>query len=286
MSVYSVNGVELNEVYDVNGGSLDTAYDVDGNIIFESIPPDLIVMSYNVQDYRGINAQQTMQDLIISKYNADIIGIQEFSTSSTIPTVGVNMLDDYPYVEKSNHKNYLGIASKYALSNVSAVDFTNQDPQDASQYNETRAYMIAEFTIGGKTITLLNTHLCYLTQSVKFQQMAELFALAESKEYVIILGDFNAFCEEIGDTEYNNMFKPFVDAGYNLANCTPNKGITNTFTGATSATSLADFTSPPDNIITSSNIQIRNVIYDLTKLSYLNGSSIDHIPVIAGLNIT
>lgn len=286
MSVYNVNGAELNEVYDVNGGSLDIAYDVNGNIIFEAIPPDLIVMTYNVQDYKGINAQQTMQDLIISKYDADIVGIQEFSSTATTPTVGVNMFEDYSSVVKSNHKNYLGIASNITLSNVSSVDYTNQDPEDASRYSETRAYMIAEITVNGKTITLINTHLCYLTQSVKFQQMAELLALAETKDYVIILGDFNAFCEEIGDTEYNNMFKPFVDAGYNLANCTPSKGITNTFCGATSATSLADFTSPPDNIITSSNIQIRNVIYDLTKLSYLNGNSIDHIPVIAGLKVT
>lgn len=286
MAIYNANGIEISSAYDVHDNALDFAYDVDGNIIFETIPPELIVMSYNVQDYKGINAQQTMQDLIISTYNADIVGIQEFSSTATTPTVGVNMFADYSEVVKSNHKNYMGIASNIPLSNVSSVDYTNQDPEDASRYNETRAYMIGEITVNGKTITLINTHLCFLTQSIKFQQMAELFTLAETKDYVIIFGDFNAYCEEIGDTEYNNLFKPFVDAGYNLANCTPIRGITNTYTGATSATSLADFTSPPDNIITSSNIQIRNVIYDLTKLSYLNGNSIDHIPVIAGLKIT
>ena len=145
--------------------------------------------------------------------------------------------------------------------------------------------MMADITVGGKTITWINTHLCYLTQSVKFLQMAEVLALAETKDYVIITGDFNSMAETINDTEYTNMFKPFVDAGYNLANCTLERGFTKTWTDSVTATSLSDFSTTTDNIITSSNIQIQSVIYDVTKLSYLDGNKIDHIPLIAELVI-
>jgi endonuclease/exonuclease/phosphatase family metal-dependent hydrolase len=285
MAVYNKSGNEINNIYGVDGSQLSQAYDIDQNELLDTSV--LKVMTYNVQYFNNINAQTDMQVAIINNNNADVVGIQELRsyTPSTMPTVGVTMFEPYKYMQFSEHNNKIGYASKRALSNVVCADFTNQDPRDLSTYNETRAYMKCKINVAGKPITWINTHLCFLTQSYKFLQMAEIFDLAEAENYVIITGDFNSFCEEIGDTEYNNMFKQFVDAGYNLANCTPERGVTKTWTDAVTASSISEFTSSCDNIITSSNIDIENVSYDLTKLSYLNGTMIDHVPVVTTLRI-
>lgn len=287
MAVYNKSGNEINVVYGIDGTQLLNAYSYDGEQVF----PDesaFKVMTYNVQFFNGINSQSALQTAIINKYTPDIIGMQELGTysASNLPAVGSAMLADYPTKQFSNHKNKVLIASKdYTLSNIVIADFVNQDPEDMSQYSETRAYMKADITVNGKTVTFINTHLCYLTQSVKWQQMGELFSIAEQCEYAIITGDFNSGAMTAESDDYIHMYKPFVDAGYNLANNSPQAGFTNTFTTATTASSLSDLTTAPDTIITTGNIDINSVVFDTTKFSYLNGSSIDHIPVVAYLSI-
>ena len=284
MAIYDTFGNDIHSAFRKNGGSLSSAYDVNGGLVFSNYEPDLTVMTYNVQWFTKINSQQAMQQAIIDEYDADIIGLQELSTNGSVPSLGRTVLSDYT-LRLSNHKNYMAFASKITLSNVVIADFVNQDPVDASEYNETRAYMMADISVGGKTVKWINTHLAPNTASYRYLQMAEVFDLAEQSEYVVITGDFNCLCGEIGDAEYVNMVKPFVDAGYNVANCTQSHGITKTWTNKTSVTSLADFTYPTDNIIVSSNINILDIIYDLTKLSYQNGQPLDHVPIIARLLI-
>lgn len=262
---------------------LPEAYNVDGNAIH---PDTVTLMTYNVQMWNGINSQAAMQNAIIAKYKPDLIGMQELANVTTLPTIGQNMLSDYQVKQLSNHKNKIMLVTKdKPLSNLVIADFEHQDPEDATRYNETRAYMKADITINGKTVTLINTHLCYLTPSVMYQQMAEVFALAEQCERVILFGDFNTPAITEQSDGYINMYKQYVDAGYNLANNSPAAGFHNTFTNATSATSLADLTSAPDTIIVSGNIEIVDVVFDTTKFSYLNGSTIDHIPVVARVRL-
>ena len=283
MGIYSKDGTRVIAGFDVNGDSINAAYNISGDIVF---PEEFAikVMTYNVQWFTGINSQLAMQQKIINDNNADIIGVQELTQNGTISQVGRTVLAPYQYQQLSNHKNYIGMMSKIPLSNVVVADFEVQDPSDMSQWGETRAYMTAEITVGGKTITWINTHLC-LTASYRYQQMQEVFNMMQSKEYAIATGDFNiGSYSSTSESAYANMIKQFADAGYNVANNRPN-GHTNTYTGATSATSLAEFTKPHDDIITSGNIRIVDVKFDTTKLSYLNGSSIDHIPIIVGLVI-
>lgn len=280
MPSYDLEGYELNSAYDIDGLTLEEAYDIDGNPLGHSFR----VMTYNVQRFQGINAQQTMQDVIIGKYQPNIIGMQELGSGS-LGTVGVNMLEDYGTKQLSSHNNKVMMVAKDSLNNYSTADFTNQDPKDAQLYGETRAYQKATITVNGKSIVWINTHLCFNTQSVKWQQMGEIFTMAEQEEYCIITGDFNAYCTSVSDSDYTNMYKPFVDAGYNLANCTAEQGFMKTWTDSTTATSTAQMTYPTDNIITTGNIDILSVVYDPTKFSYLNGSAVDHIPVIAYLKI-
>lgn len=237
------------------------------------------IMSYNVYCFGGINAQTDVQKKIFAKQNAKIVGMQELSTSRHINNVGQAALADYPYKYMSAHKAFLGFASKYALENIRCKDFRTQDPQDMTQYGQTRAYMMADLSIGGKKITLINAHLAFLTLDIKFQQMRELLEVARQQEYSILVGDFNCFMTSPNDMEYTNMFKPFADAGFHFANC--KDGITKTWTDKTAPKSLSDFTYPTDNIITSPNIVIKKVYYDTNKLKHPNGCEMDHIPMTA-----
>ena len=237
----------------------------------------LKVMTYNVQWFSGINNQLAMQEKIVSKYHAPIICLQELTTTGKISSVGKTALADYKYQYQSDHKNYLGIASQYKLKNVRSRDFRHQDPEDMERYGETRAYMTAVLEIDGKRIKLINTHLCFRTPEVKYQQMREIFSSAKRAEYAIITGDFNYF------VEYEEMYKQFADAGFHLANC-GTKAV-KTWTEKANPKRLSQFTYPTDNIITSGNIRIKKAMFDRTKLKYENGDPVDHIPVVARLYI-
>lgn len=243
----------------------------------------LKIMTYNVLCFNRINKQPEMQKEIMDAYNAKVIAMQELSTSGKINDVGQYALADYPYQYLSKHKAFLGFASKLKLKNVRAYDFRNQDRKDMELYGQTRAYHIAKLETGGKTITLINAHLCFHTQEIKFKQMRELFKLAQRHENVVLTGDFNCFMSTKGDAEYNGMYKRFIRAGYHMANCEDK--ITKTWTDKTEPKSLKQFTYPTDNIIVSPNIVISKVYYNRTKLRHPNGWPMDHIPVVAMLHI-
>ena len=246
-----------------------------------------VVMSYNVMWFKDINSQQDMQNEIIAKYHPDIIGMQELRNYSTLPTVGAVMLAGYQYKQFSNHDNKdLFVSKSLPLSNFSTADFTNQDPEDMTQYGETRSYMKADIVVNGKTITWFNAHLCFLTRSVKWQQMSELFTMAQNCEYAILTGDFNSYPMTVDSEEYTGMYKPFVDAGYKVLNCSPAYGFQNTYTSASNPNSLADLTHPHDSIIVSSNITVTDVVFDTTKFNYkMPSKQFDHIPMVAYLQI-
>lgn len=238
---------------------------------------NLKVMTYNVQWFTKINSQLSMQKEIFDRNEAQIIGLQELSTDGKVNRVGKAALAGYPILCLSDHKNYLGIASQYVLKNIRSHDFKHQDPEDMARHGETRAYITARLEIGGKTVTLINTHLCYLTPDVKYQQMKEIFDVAMRHKCVIITGDFNCF------GEYEQMYRQFVAAGFRLADC--DAKVTKTWTEKPNPKYLGQFTYPTDNIIVSPNIRIKKVRYDKTKLKYPDGNPMDHIPIVATLQI-
>lgn len=292
MSIYNINGTEIFSAHNYSGTLLNQAYDINDNPLFGGDPPipsepvkqSITIMSYNVQWFTGINSQTVMQQNIINTYNPSIIGLQELTTDGVIPAVGRSVLANYPYTQLSNHKNYLGIASKLPLYNITIADFVSQDPDDMTRFNETRAYIKAYFDFNGKQICLINTHLA-LTRSYIYNQINEIFNLAENEEYVIITGDFNTGFSSFSTEFYENTFKQFVDAGYNLVNNSPDVGITNTYSGSKTVSSLAEMSTNPDSIIVSGNIEVEERIFDTIKFTYLNGDIFDHLAVIAKLLI-
>ena len=278
MAVYDLNGNEIISVYDVNGNALTQAYDIDANPLLNLDPVDLTIMTYNVQRFSGLNANETMQNEIISTYDADIIGLQELGTS-TMPDVGTRVLSDYPYIYLGIQTNKSGIASKHVLSNVTANTFVNQG-------GETRGYQKSYFTVGGRTVCWINAHLATSSnESAKVAQAGELFNMVQNEEYFIITGDFNTGGGYTTDApEYTTIMKQFIDAGYHSANYSNQHGFYKTWINGKTAESSGAAT---DQIITSANITIDTVILDTIKISYADGTqNIDHIPLVAEVTIS
>lgn len=272
--IYDINGNQLTNAYDINGNLLTQAYDLEGNPLMEDepTPPTPIqsnfkVMSYNVQYWGGMNANTEMLQTIINTYDVDVIGTQEGSG-----TAGGGLFSDYGYSEASGN---LSLISKYALGDFVAANYTDGR----------RGYIKAYIQFNGKRICIIDTHLETGFESVnKIAEAQQLFELVQNEDYFIITGDFNTTCKSVNAYHYNVIYKQFVDAGYHLANCSNQHGFIDTWTDGTS---VNDVWFPTDNIITSANIDIVNVIADTLKVDVAaqTGQSIDHLPVIACLAI-
>ena len=280
--IYDIFGNTLTAVYDIDGSQLPQAYDIEGNPLIDDPPitSDLVVMSYNVQWFTGLNSDKTMQQTILNTYNPDIIGFQEFQRDylSNIPTLATELLsDDYPSLNMGNYGNKNAIASKYQMSDFTTIPHTTQTMDGQS-------YSTANITFNGKQIMLLDAHLTTSTyESTKVEQAQEVFEALQGHEYFILTGDFNTVCKSVNDTEYTTIMKQFVDAGYNVANCSAQHGFIDTWTGGKT---LQDTWYPCDHIITSSNISINTVIADMLKVETSAGQqTIDHIPLIAYLTV-
>lgn len=276
MAVYNVYGQDISNTYDLNGDLLEQAYDINENPLIPTNPNELVVMTYNVQKFEGLNGNLQMQDDILSEYDPLIIGLQELGTA--MPSSGNTVLRNYPYIDLGTQVNKTGLASKCILNDAVSVNF-------ATQASETRGYQKAYFTFNEKTICWINTHLETSSyESVKVAQAREIFNLVQNESYFIITGDFNTVCKSVNDTEYTTIMKQFIDAGYQSANCSLQHGFINTWTDGNSLNSTWY---PCDHIITSSNIDIDDVIDDQTKVEVaaLTGQTIDHIPLIAFLTV-
>lgn len=277
MAVYNVEGNSINTIYGNSGSALIQAYDINGNPLISVSPVSFTVMTFNVQWFTEINSDETLLEEIFNAYDADIVGLQEVRTGNgNIPEPGKTVLEArYDYIYQGNQNNKTAIASTISLSNVSANLFSVGS----------RGYQKAYFTVGGRTICWINTHLETSSyESQKVAQAQEVFNLVQNENYFIITGDFNTVCKSVNDTEYTTIMKQFVDAGYNCANCTEQHGFIDTWTSGSTAIGTWY---PCDHIITSPNISINTVIADTTKIDVASqtSQSIDHLPLIAYLTI-
>jgi endonuclease/exonuclease/phosphatase family metal-dependent hydrolase len=279
MSIYNVNGNMTASAYDVDGSAVSAVYDVNGNRI-DSDPVseyDFIVMTYNVQKQGQLNTP-AIQSEIINLYKPDIIGMQEFRT------VEDGRYNDYPYSINSSAllQNYDGMLSKYPLYDGGSSLFTHA-------YADPSGYNYSWFDFEGTSIFWINLHLSpYGTDYTTYRQAEiqdEIIPLLQGKTRFIVTGDFNSITvSDATSAEYIALYKPFLDIGCNLANLSTEFGYHNTWTDA-KALEGAVWTKL-DTIITSSNIDIVDMVIDETKLKYLNGvNEIDHLPVVAFLKI-
>ena len=284
MSVYDLNENILTSVYANDGNEIDTAYDMDGNVVFSKRPieSDIRIMSYNVQKWKYINEIKEIQDVAFGYYDADIIGIQEWGNGGTIGDKSAqNYIADFGYPNiyiTTLDVNHKGIASKIGMTDMTEVVY--------SQNIERRSYTKSYFTCKGKQIAFFNTHTDYqYNNSIKYAQVQELLQAVSNEEYFILTADLNTTCSTKQEIEYTTIVFPFIQAGYNVANSPNNTNLIWTFYSGKTAETSGQIT-PPDNIITSSNIDIIDVFVDTTKLTNNpTDYGIDHIPLIADIAI-
>lgn len=281
MAVYDIDGNPISPVYGTGGSALENAYDINGNSLKET--PDIVVMTYNPQGFTKINSQSSLLTALIGEYDPDIVGIQEAGWSNDWTSDATPFISGFTNKHRSSDlTNPNGILSKLSWANVSEIQFSYTD-------EETWGYSKCYITVGGKTVAWYNTHLTWAgtatAQEGRRLQTAQLLADAEQETYVIVTGDFNVWGYTFNSVDYVNVFKPWTDAGYKMANFDKSTHCIPTYTDATTASSIMDFTDGCDNIIISQNIDFVDVWFDDTKLDYLDGNPIDHIPVVATLKL-
>lgn len=273
MSVYDKSGNPLSACYDKSGNALERAYNINGNAVFE--PKSLNVMTFNIQRWSGLNGRADLMQSIFADSEPILVGLQECGNSGT----GGYVPGTFAYGQSATGAtNPSGI-----MAQVPYEDFTSHT---YSKSVETRGYSKCYVAINGKRIAWFNTHLEYyntITDSrypIHVLEMGEIFDAVQQEETFILTGDFNVLCKNKNEQAYTDTIKQFVDAGYHMANWTDETGFVDTwFNGSTVEGSTQKY--PCDNIITSADISLSNIVYNQRKL--MAGGTIDHIPITATL---
>lgn len=288
MSVYNKSGEPLLSVYSKSGDALARAYNASGNQIYPNGPISLRIMSYNVGEWYygdGDNVPADKDELyyalqngMIQRNDPDVLCIQEYwKIFSKTGRTALSMLQQYfPYIhEEGGASGYYGhcVCSKYPISNYTVRKYTD---------NNQRYYDSCTVTVNGIPITIVNTHLD-LTQAKRDLEIQELISYLRTQNRFVACGDYNTgitpTSANVESTAYINNVKPFIDAGFNTANF-GNFGFLLTCVDRNNQTHYY-----LDNIYTSGNISVSDAYVDDTKLSDLIDDPIDHMPLVADIEL-
>lgn len=285
--IYDINGNALSAAYDLNGDSLQSAFNISGENVFSAQPLTLKVMSYNVGGWyigSGSNvptAQKeeyiALQTGMIEDNDPDVLCIQEYLADFAADgTSALTMLQSlFPYVHAVTSGTYFGraICSKYPITNYVERTYTAEP---------SRYYDSCTITVNGIPLTCVNTHLG-LTQANRDSEISQLIAYLQTLDRFVACGDYNTMITpdsaNTSSTAYINNVKPFVDAGFNTANF-GEFGFLLTCVDRSSEEHLY-----LDNIYSSENIAIVNAYVDETKLTDAINDPIDHMPLIATVEL-
>ena len=252
----------------------------------QSIQKDniLTVMTYNADRFSLVNANEEMHSIILEKYGVDIVGIQEYRETINNNSIFTNVFTDYKYHhENSIIPNPSGIVSKKKLFSVHDYLFTNQskDEESPTEYVEIRGYTKSYIYVNGKKICWINTHID-LNETTRYLQLAELKNIMLSEEYAILTGDLNT--SKIIDStspEWEKAIKPFLDSGIKCANNNDTYGYNWTWADLNFTK-----TAKVDNIIVTPNIDFVEVVFDKTRMDYINSTDVpEHNPIIVKLRV-
>lgn len=282
--IYSKDGSAIWSAYDKNGQEIDAAYNVSGSKVFANA---LKVMTYNVGGWyigsgRNVPAADkskfyALQTGMIEANDPDVLVIQEYLANfSDDGTSALTMLQGlFPYVHAKTSGTYFGraICSKYPITGYTERTYT----QENSRY-----YDSCTITVNGTAITFVNTHLG-LTQENRTAEITELISYLSTLTRFVACGDYNTTINENDLTTRSEAYienvKPFIDAGFH----TVNYGVSGfLMTHINPSTEIEYYI---DNEYTSSNIEVLEAYVDDTKLDELPVTQIDHMPLIALLQI-
>ena len=290
MAIYDASGTQLYSAYDASGTELLNAYDANGNVIFTSDPLSLKVMTYNVGGWytgRGYSVPSewdseyyALQNGILDEYKPDILCIQEYRDAFTTGgRTALSVLNPYfDYIQTDRGTNdYMGhaVCSKYPIISVTDHRYTNENG---------RYYMDAVINVNGQQVHVICTHLS-TDQAKRKVQAKELFDYVQTLDSFMACGDYNTtYADSTAGEEYTDVYLQYINAGYNLANCSEQHGFNYTFFSPTSLLWRC-----LDNIITSADIAINSITVDQTKVEHPISEDpnwlIDHLPLIAEVTI-
>lgn len=291
MSIYDINGQLLDSCCDVSGNNLESAYDLDADIVFpDSLTNELNVLSYNVGSFytEATPTPNSLSDIFFNRNygifedsNSYIAGLQEsyryignYDSTTLLNNFYRHIYSDYTVYASGDHS--LSVCCKSKCYNVETVEFGTDG----------RYYQKAYFYYKGKRICFLNTHLS-LNKEIRNREFLELLRAAENEQYFIITGDFNFSVKSVNDEEYNNSIKVALDMGYNSAQNA--QSLIKTYYNGNTVETSSGTGAVVDNIITSSNIRIKNVRANTVKLT--DGICpeynihIDHLPLVATVEV-
>lgn len=246
----------------------------------------LTLMTYNCGGYYLGTGTSVPTDYVtqfeeilrsIATNNCDVMCIQEHHHYFSDDITAESILSDYydSFFENGGDTGFGGrlTATRKTVSSSTCWSFSQQSNQGNC--------LETVINIPEKDVHILSVHLDWADQARQESQVQELIKWASDKEYFVICGDFNSVCYDVHDLDYISVIKPFLDLGYNSANCS-RFGFIPTFYVVGN---LANGSSL-DQIITSNNITIRKVWTD--KIKYGNsyvGDRVDHLPLCAELVI-
>ena len=198
-------------------------------------PSKLRVVSYNIGHFSGgvsqnssITASNYAAKLaayraVVADFDADVLGIEEFSHVFGINTLGANAYTKDVLLE--SFIGYEGIQRKYScnalfyktvIENITTNEFecnesaTIVDPSaiTAPEYY----YLDADLYMHGERVKLVITHLAFdnTNPQIVSNQISELITKYASYEKVIMVGDWNV--------NTFSLFDAFTTAGYTMAN--------------------------------------------------------------------
>lgn len=295
MRWYDIQGNMKPEVYNISGIKVDNTFSVAE--MEQQEQQELVIMSFNVYGWAGLNDNQTLMADIFEAYSPDIVGFQEYyadrhsgnGIGGTRPSEFLGRYWEYLVegIDALNASNepYVGntkaVASRFKLKDATDTVFT-------SRRSQTRSYQKMYIEVGGKRIAIFNTHLEWyqtnptVASNKQYGQAAELFEAVSKENYFILIGDLNTKCMDVNHDDYTYIMKPFVEAGYNCSNCSKQSGFIPTCTDGNGKDNEPWY--PTDNIITSANISIDRVVLDKRKMEY-ETTFLDHLPLITYVTI-
>ena len=248
--------------YTINSGNSKTIrISVNGKVKYSVylVRDVLTIGTWNIK--RG-NDNLLMQGWLIAAQRPDILGVQEVYVNSkertnnllSIRTQEAQYYAFAPTITYDSGGQYgIGQVSKYKPENETLTLLYSED-------KEQRCLQKVEYDVGGKRVSVYNTHFSYESTAIRKKQFAEVIAIMDADEnpYKILTGDFNA-----SEGEFSGFLK-----NYRIVN--------------TSATKFYDYAmrqinvSQIDNIVVSKNITVLNARAIPTMYS-------DHYPLFAFL---
>lgn len=248
--------------------------------------PIVAVMSYNVGEwYDGTRTDmpsdkyalyESIQKEILCKNYASIFCAQEYyylMHTGAMNSKNLFLLPNYKHVSIADDARLTmgkAIGTNLPLVSTEMVDFVNQSGV-AQQYQKSYIY------INGHKVCVCNVHLSQISTEQVLLEVQELVSAVSNEEYFIVLGDFNVKFDSNDGASIITMFESI-----NGVPC--NCGDFGTFYTYRGSESLGTDNEALDNIFVSSNIAIKSVYMDTTKIN-ADLPIQDHVPLIAYLEI-